>query len=95
MRKALGHEHLRRETHPEVAVARVQFHLSQILQQQGKKPDEAKDLETHARAVLKRLLPLNPLEGVPEKHELALFDHLQPLFAGARFTGRLLLQYIK
>jgi hypothetical protein len=94
MRKALGSEHLRRETHPEVAVARVQFHLSQILRQQDKSPEEARDLETRARVVLNRLLPLNPLEGVPKRHELALFDHLQPLLGGARFTGRMLLHYI-
>lgn len=94
MRKALGLEHPRRESHPEVAVARLQFHLSQILQQQGKSPDEAKELEAQAELVLQKLLPLKPLQGVLEQHKLALFDHLQPLFGGARFTGRLLLQYV-
>jgi hypothetical protein len=94
MRKALGSEHLRGESHPEVAVARLQFHLSQILRQQDKSPDEANELEARAKLVLNKLLPLRPLKGVPEQHELALFDYLQPLFGGARFTGRLLLQYV-
>lgn len=54
---------------------------------------EAEELEASARAVLMRLLPLSPLEVVPAEHELALFDHLQPVFDG-RFTGQLLLQYV-
>jgi hypothetical protein len=32
--------------------------------------------------------------GVPKEHELALFDHLQPVFDG-RFTGLHLLQYLQ
>ncbi len=46
-----------------------------------------------ARTVLEKLLPLDPLEGVSEDHEIALFDHLQPVFDG-RFAGRELLQYV-
>lgn len=95
MRKALGNDSIRRESHPEIAVARVEFHLSQILRRQEKRPDEVQELQRRARFVLHKLLPLSPLDGVPDKHELVLFDHLQPLFSGARFTGRELLQYVK
>lgn len=95
MRKALGTDNIQRELHPEIAVARVEFHLSQILRQQGKGSEEAQELEDRARSVLQKLLPLSPLDGVPEKHELVLFDHLQPMFSGARFTGRQLLQYVR
>jgi len=95
LRKGLGTDNIRRELHPEIAVARVEFHLSQILRQQGKSTKEVQELEGRARSVLHKLLPLSPLDGVPKKHELVLFDHLQPLFSGARFTGRQLLQYVK
>jgi hypothetical protein len=37
-------------------------------------------------------LPMGP-NGIPREHELALFDHLQPVFDG-RFTGLHLLQYL-
>lgn len=90
MREALNSGHL----HPQVALARLQFHLSEILRRLNKNEDEALELEAQARSVMNSVLPLNPLEGVPKKHELALFDHLLPLFGGARFTGRLLLQYV-
>src|SRR3712207_2360060 len=33
-------------------------------------------------------------DGIPKEHELALFDHLQPVFDG-RFTGLHLLQYLR
>lgn len=94
MSKALTLERMRKGSWPEAAVARTEFHLSQILTQQGKDLDEAQQLESRARSVLASLLPLNPLDGgVEEEDELALFDHLQPVFDG-RFTGRALLKYM-
>lgn len=93
MREALGLENSRRDLYPEAAIARTEFHLSQILKQKRKNPDWAEKLLANARSTLAKLLPLNPLEGVPEEHELALFDHIQPIFDG-RFTGTLLLQYV-
>lgn len=73
--------------------ARTEFHLSTILTQKKKNPDWAEKLMQSARSTLDKLLPLNPLDGVPPEHELALFDHIQPIFDG-RFTGTLLLQYV-
>lgn len=94
MSKALALERMRKGSWPEAAVARTEFHLSQVLTQQGKDPDEAQQLASRARSVLASLLPLNPLDGgVEEDDELALFDHLQPVFDG-RFTGRALLKYV-
>ena len=102
MTQALSFERLRPGTWPEAAVARTEFHLSQILkqqqqqqqqQQQGKDPEEADQLASRARTVLTRLLKSNPLPGVDAEDELALFDHLQPVFDG-RFTGRGLLKYV-
>ena len=93
MREALGRENTRKEASPEAAVARTEFHLAQILKQQEKNLEEAEELEIQAKAILERLLPLSPLEGIPAEHDLALFDHLQPVFDG-RFTGTLLLQYV-
>jgi len=93
MRDALTLEHSRRDQYPEAAVARTEFHLSQILRRQGKDLEEAEKLLSAARRVLDKLLPLNPLEGVPPEHEIALFDHIQPIFDG-RFTGMFLLQYV-
>lgn len=93
MREALGRENTRKEASPEAAAARTEFHLAQLLRQQEKNLNEAEELEVQARAALESLLPLSPLEGVPEEHELALFDHLQPVFDG-RFAGTLLLQYV-
>lgn len=78
---------------PDAAVARTEFHLSQVIKQMGKDPAEAEGLVTKARSVLSRLLPYDPLDGVEEEDELALFDHLQPVFGG-RFTGLSLLKYI-
>jgi hypothetical protein len=78
---------------PEAAVARTEFHLSQILRKTDKDSAEAAGLAAKARSVLARLLPFDPLNGVAEEDELALFDHLQPVF-GARFTGTSLLKYI-
>jgi len=77
-------------------MARTSFFLSQILQQQGKNPDEARELANHARGTLATLIkvqPLDTLKDVREEHELALFDHLQPVFDG-RFAGRDLLKYL-
>ncbi|KAL8834257.1 MAG: hypothetical protein Q9170_003844 [Blastenia crenularia] len=93
MRKALTLEESRKGSWPEAANARAQFHLSQILKEQGKEADEAQQLATQAESVLGRLLPSSPLEGVVPGDELALFDHLQPVFDG-RFAGRTLLKYV-
>lgn len=93
MTQALSLERLRPGTWPEAAVARTQFHLSQILTAQGKDLSEAHQLASCARTVLARLLTLDPLDGVAADDELALFDHLQPVFDG-RFTGRELLKYV-
>ena len=93
MRKSLNLEKSRQGTWSEAANARTQFHLSQILSLQGKEPEEGKQLASRAREVLERLLPLNPLQGVKEGDELALYDHLQPVFDG-RFVGRRLLRYV-
>jgi hypothetical protein len=78
---------------PEAAVARTQFHLHQILIEKGKPTAETGHLATEARAVLSRLLPYDPLNGVTEEDEGALFDHLQPVFGG-RFTGLTLIKYV-
>ena len=78
---------------PEAAVARTQFHLYRILTEKGNSSAEATWLATEARAVLSRLLPFDPLDGVKEEDEEALFDHLQPVFGG-RFTGLTLLKYV-
>ena len=93
MRKSLSLEHSRKGSWSEAANGRTQFHLSQILQQQDKDPDESQELASQARAILAKLLPLNPLDGVDPSDEIALFDHLQPVFDG-RFVGRSLLKYV-
>ncbi|RFU32291.1 hypothetical protein B7463_g4032, partial [Scytalidium lignicola] len=79
---------------PEVAVARTEFHLSQVLRQNGKNTPETERYETQARSTLSRFLPYDPLNGVTEEDAVALFDHLQPVFGG-RFTGTSLLKYVK
>jgi hypothetical protein len=79
---------------PDAVIARTEFHLSKVIKQLGKDPAEAEGLVTKARSVFPRLLPYDPsLDGVPEEDELALFDHLQPVFGGC-FTGLSLLKYI-
>lgn len=94
MSKALALESMRKGSWPEAAVARTEFHLSQVLTRQGKDLDEAQQLASRAHTVLASVLPLNPLDGgVDVDDELALFDHLQPVFDG-RFTGRTLLKYV-
>ncbi|KAL9598499.1 MAG: hypothetical protein Q9219_004472 [cf. Caloplaca sp. 3 TL-2023] len=93
MRKALALEGTRKGTWPEAANARAEYHLSQILKEQGKEQNEAQQLESKARVILDRLLPSHPLNGVESGDELALFDHLQPVFDG-RFAGRTLLKYV-
>ena len=94
MSKALALESMRKGFWPEAAVARTEFHLSQVLTRQGKDLDEAQQLASRARNVLASVLPLNPLDvGVGIDDELALFDHMQPVFNG-RFTGRTLLKYL-
>ena len=93
MRKALTLERSRKGSWSEAANARTAFRLSQILEEQGKDLEESRQLAADARLVLARLLPLNPLEGVAAGDEIALFDHLQPVFDG-RFAGRSLLKYV-
>lgn len=94
MSQALSLERLRPGTWPQAAVARTQFHLSQILKmQENKDPDQSLQLASSAQTVLDQLLPHHPLDRVAPTHELALFDHLQPVFDG-RFTGRDLLGYV-
>lgn len=93
MRKALALEGSRKGSWSEAANARAEFHLSQILKQQEKEPAEAQQLESQAKTVLARLLPSNPLGEVEPGDELALFDHLQPVFDG-RFAGKALLKYV-
>jgi hypothetical protein len=95
MRTALmkAKERVDKRVWPEAAVARTEFHLSQIIKQRGKDTAEAEGLKTKARSVLSKLLPYDPLDGVSEEDEIALFDHLQPVFGG-RFTGLSLLKYI-
>lgn len=78
---------------PEVAVARTEFHLSQVLRDNGKETPETERLDTQARSTLSRFLPYDPLNGVTEEDAIALFDHLQPVFGG-RFTGTCLLSYV-
>jgi hypothetical protein len=67
--------------------------LSQVLKEKGKDDAEAEGLASKARSVLSRLLPFDPLNGVSDEDELALFDHLQPVFGG-RFTSLTLLKYL-
>ena len=83
----------------EAANARTEFHLSRLLlKKQGKDVDVemAQTLASRARSVLTKLLPAGkPLHGVEvgDQDEIALFDHLQPVFDG-RFAGRALLKYV-
>lgn len=84
----------RNSSFPEAALARTQFHLSQVLSKQNKDPEESKHLADTAREFLKRDHPLKKLKGVPEEHELVLFDHLQPVLDG-RFTSPWLLKYLR
>ena len=95
MRTALAREieHEGKGYWPEAAVARARFHLYQILTERGTPTAEAESLLAKARAVLSRLLPFDPLHGVKEEDEGALFDHLQPVFGG-RFTGLTLIKYV-
>ncbi|KAN0098390.1 hypothetical protein V8E51_014053 [Hyaloscypha variabilis] len=67
---------------PDAAVARTDFHLSQIIKEKDMGSAEAEGLVTKARSVLSRLLPSDPLDGVPAEDVLALFGHLQPIFGG-------------
>jgi hypothetical protein len=78
---------------PEAAVARTEFHLAQVLKKSGKDGGEAEGLVQNARSVLSRLLPWDPIEGVQDRDELVLYDHLQPVFGG-RFTGTCYLKYV-
>jgi hypothetical protein len=96
MRHVLALEASREGTCLEAAVARTKFHLAMVLQQQQKNPEEARGLAETSRMSLSSLIkshPLDALKDVKDKHELALFDHLQPVFDG-RFTGRDILPYL-
>jgi hypothetical protein len=95
MRTALNQakERARKGFWPEAAVARTEYNLSKILRLKGKDGAEANSLAAKARTVLSHLLPYDPLNGVAEEDELALFDHLQPVFGG-RFTGTSLLKHV-
>ena len=93
MRKVLDFEKARKDSCPETAFARTQFHLSQVLVKQNKNLKEAEQLSKMARKVLERTHPLEDLKNVAEEHELAKFDHLQPVFDG-RFTGLSILKYV-
>ena len=81
---------------PEAAIARTRFHLSNILRQQDKCLAEAQELKETSMQTLRALTEsqcLEALKDVKDDHELALFDHLQPVFDG-RFTGRHILAYL-
>ena len=78
---------------PDAAVARTKFHLHQIMKERGDPTAETEQLAMEAKAVLEGLLPYDPLNGVKEEDEGALFDHLQPVFGG-RFTGLTLIKYV-
>lgn len=66
MTEAISLERLRPGTWPEAAVARTEFHLSQILLEQDKDLDKAHQLASRARSALKKLLPLSPLDELKE-----------------------------
>jgi hypothetical protein len=95
MRTALAraNERMGKNFWPEAAVARTKFHLHQIITKERIPTPEAEYLATEAKAVLSRLLPFDPLDGVKEEDAGALFDHLQPVFDG-RFTGMTLMKYV-
>jgi len=61
---------------PDAAVARTEFHLSQIIEEKDMGSAEAEGLVTKVRSVLSRLLPSDPLDGVPAGDVLAFFGHL-------------------
>jgi hypothetical protein len=84
----------RNSAFPEAALSRTQFHLSQVLVKQKKNLEESQSLAEGARQILTQEYPLKKLEGVPEEHELVLFDHLQPALDG-RFTSPWLLKYLQ
>lgn len=84
-------EQQRKGTYSAGANARTQFRLAQILRTQKKDLDRVLELEASARKVLAELLPAHPLDKVDD--EIALYDHLQPVFDG-RFAGRSLLKHV-
>ena len=84
------------DSYPDAAIARTKFHLSNILRQQDKCLAEAQELKETSMQTLRALTEsqcLEALKDVKDEHELALFDHLQPVFDG-RFTGRHILAYL-
>jgi tetratricopeptide (TPR) repeat protein len=96
MRASLALEPGRNDHYPEAAVARAEYHLSQLLTAQYGRTDEAQALELHADTILNKLLALNPnpLEGVETASAMPFFDHIQPVFDG-RFTGTELLPLLQ
>jgi hypothetical protein len=96
MRQILDLEASREGYCPEAVLARVKFHLSNLLQDQKKSPEEAEQLSESSRRTLRALMEtqsLDALKDVKDNDELAIFDHLQPVFDG-RFIGRDILRYL-
>jgi len=96
MRRFLSLATSRDDSCPEAAIARTRFHLSSVLRQQEKSVAEAKELEDTSLQTLRALNEsqcLEALKDVKDEHQLALFDHLQPVFDG-RFTGLHILEYL-
>lgn len=99
MKKVLDLERSREGSCPDAAIARTKYHLSEILNHLGKDAEEAQELlqsSLASKAKLDLLMDSQDFEllrNVKEEHELALFDHLQPVLDG-RFTGRYLLRYL-
>ena len=96
MRQILDLDTSREGFCPEAVIARTKFHLAKILQDQKASPEEAEELFESSRRTLRVLIEtqsLDALKDVKDEHELALFDHLQPVFDG-RFIGRDILRYL-
>lgn len=63
--------------------------MNTLSSEQGEQPPQQSGTVTPTTATAERAgMP------IPPEHELALFDHLQPLYDG-RFTGLHLLQYLR
>ena len=76
------------------ALARAQFHLATLYNEQGVEEDEAKSLKGEARKVLEKCrdYAAECVRGVED--EMMIFDDLQPTFQG-RYTGRTLLRHLQ
>jgi hypothetical protein len=76
------------------ALARAQFHLATLYEEQGEEAAEAKVLKGEARKVLEKCRDF-AAECVREtKDEMMIFDDLQPTFQG-RYTGHTLLKCLQ